>query len=293
MGTSGVRSIARRDGRVNGCRCGQEVAPRLPPASVVADARSARDRRGARGTVDGTRAAASPRVQTSIRKTLMGALLASGAVAVAGCSSGLGAPSSNVVEAQVDYNMVVADDRAKFRAEDLAYEGSVGPYAVYKVTGASPKLIGPYVKAPAGFHYAMACGATHYFSAVNAALAPSVGLQFHGGRLGQEVLVDAPQAPQDDGGCTTPQDSFGTPLPDGGDGSGGSGGAGGGNIGGTPGDGEGGDTGVQQIGITVTPTPPTGSTVLIRRVAITDYQQHNGSHVEPNICCTGDNCTIQ
>jgi len=65
----------------------------------------------------------------------------------------------NVVEAQVDYNMVVADDRSKFREEGMSYLGSVGPYAVYKITGASPRLVGPYVKAPAGFGYAMACGA--------------------------------------------------------------------------------------------------------------------------------------
>jgi hypothetical protein len=36
-----------------------------------------------------------------------------------------------------------------------------------------------------------------------------------------------------------------------------------------------------------------GSTVLVRRVALTAAQQHNGSHVEPNICCTNDVCSLQ
>lgn len=207
----------------------------------------------------------------------------------AGGCSGLGAPSSSVVEAQVEYNMVVADDRGKFREEDMSYLGSVGPYAVYKITGPSPKLVGPNVKAPSSFGYAMACGATHYFSASNTAFSPSAGLQLRGGRAGMTVLVDVPQLPQEQGGCTTPQDTFGNPTPDGGTGAGGSSGGGGA----TPGDGDSGDTGVQQIGLTVSPPPPMGSTVLVRRVAITAAREHNGSHVEPNICCANNICALQ
>ena len=75
---------------------------------------------------------------------------------------------------------------------------------------------------------------------------------------------------------------------------GGSTGTGGGSGGGaSPGDGAGGDTGGHQIGMTMHPPPPMGSTVLLRRIALTAAQQHNGSHVEPNICCTGDTCTLQ
>ena len=263
-----------------------------------------------------------------------GALAVAGALAVGGCGSGLGAPSSDVVEAQVEYNMVVADDRAKFREQDLKYLGSVGPYAVYKITGTQPRLIGPYVKAPTSYGYAMACGATNYFSAQSTALSPAAKLQLRGGLAGNTVLVDVPQMPQDQGGCTTPQDTFGSPVPDGGSGGaggsgggggnggtgggdpgdgsggtgctspeggcgtpggGGSGGGGGGDSGGgaIPGDGSGGSTGVQQIGLTMQPPPPMGSTVLVRRVALTAAQQHNGSHVEPNICCANDVCSLQ
>jgi len=233
----------------------------------------------------------------------MGALLGSGAIAVGGCGSG--APSSHVIEAQVDYNMVVADDRAKFREEDMKYLGSVGPYAVYKITGTSPRLVGPYVQAPTGYGYAMACGATHYFSAESTALSPTAAMQLRGGLSGNTVLVTAPQMPQDQGGCTTPQDTFGSPVPDGGTGGtdctnpdgcnnpGGTASGGDPGSGATPGDGDSGNTGVHQIGLTMQPPPPMGSTVLVRRVALTAAQQHNGSHVEPNICCANDVCSLQ
>jgi hypothetical protein len=69
------------------------------------------------------------------------------------------------------------------------------------------------------------------------------------------------------------------------------GGLGGGGA--TPGDGNSGDTGVQQIGLTMNPPPPMGSTVLVRRVALTAARQHNGSHVEPNICCHDNVCSLQ
>lgn len=307
-----------------------------------------------------------------MRKVFLGVVLASGAATVVGCNSDLGAPSSGVVQSQVEYNMVIADDRAKFREQDLSYLGSVGPYAVYKITGAKPALIGPYVKAPSNYGYAMACGATHYFSVQKSLASPTASMQLRGGKAGQLVLVDVPQMPQDQGGCTTPKDSFGNPLPDmgtgggggsgGGTGSGGTGGSGGGGAGGTgggdpgaggggtgctspeggcgtagsggtggggsggttggtggggsgntgggfgdngppgsggsgggatPGDGDSGDTGVTQIGLTMNPPPPMGSTVLVRRVALTAARQHNGSHVEPNICCKDNVCSLQ
>jgi hypothetical protein len=236
----------------------------------------------------------SAAVGGQMRNVFLGAVMLSGAVVTGGCDSGLGAPSSVVVQAQVDYNMVIADDRAKFREEDMSYLGSVGPYAVYKITGTKPKLVGPFVQAPSNFGYAMACGATHYFSAQRMTVSPAASLQLRGGKSGISVLVDVPQMPQDQGGCTTPKDTFGNPVPDGGaGGSGGSGGSGGGSVGANPGDGSGGDTGVQQIGLTMNPPPPMGSTVLVRRVALTAAQQHNGSHVEPNICCQDDVCSLQ
>jgi len=317
-----VRSITRR---LDGVNADGRLQPGLPPGRVGADAR----RRAETGDFPSLRRrrARCTAAPAMIRKVYLGALFA-----MAGCS-GLGTPSSNVVEAQVEYNMVVADDRAKFREQDLKYLGSVGPYAVYRITGSDPRLIGPYVKAPTGYGYAMACGATHYFSAQTTALSPPAALQLRGGLSGNTVLVDVPQMPQDQGGCTTPKDTFGNPVPDGGTGgaggtggggsggstggdpgsgtggtgctspeggcgtpgggSGGSGGTGGSSGGGTPGDGTGGDTGGHQIGMTMHPPLPVGSTVLLRRLALTAAQQHNGSHVEPNICCTGDVCALQ
>ena len=58
-----------------------------------------------------------------------------------------------------------------------------------------------------------------------------------------------------------------------------------------PGSDNGGD--VHQIVVGLTQAPPMGSTVLVRRVAITDERQHNGSHVEPNICCQDNVCSLQ
>ena len=293
-----------------------------------------------------------------MRNVLLGLVLASGTAGMLGCNSGVGTPASDVIQSQVEYNMVIADDRAKFREEDLAYQGSVGPYAVYKITGANPKLVGPYIKAPTNYGFAMACGAQHYFSVQKSVTSPNVTMQLRGGHAGSLVLVEAAQHPQDQGGCTTPTDTFGNPVPDmGGAGGGGSGGGGGGSGGGTPGgggggtgctspeggcgtpggggggggaggsgganpggsggttgggfgdngapgsgasgggatpgDGNSGNTGVQQIGLTMNPPPPVGSTILVRRVALTAARQHNGSHVERNVCCAGNVCSLQ
>jgi hypothetical protein len=49
---------------------------------------------------------------------------------------------------------------------------------------------------------------------------------------------------------------------------------------------------VQSLQVKFNPAPEPGSTVLIRRVALTGARQHNGSHVIPNICCKGGECTL-
>jgi hypothetical protein len=124
-----------------------------------------------------------------------------------GCSGG---------GAQHEFDFTKASDRAQWQAEGLAYQGSVGPYAVYKVTAATQRLVGPSL-AVGGGAVALA-GAQNYFVAPKTvASAARVSL-----RSGSIVLVDATVTPMSDGQCTT-----GTTTTGGGGGAdlGGSGGA--------------------------------------------------------------------
>jgi hypothetical protein len=50
---------------------------------------------------------------------------------------------------------------------------------------------------------------------------------------------------------------------------------------------------VNQIVVKLTEVPPMGSLVLVRRVALTDQRQHNGSHVIPDICCANGQCALR
>jgi hypothetical protein len=219
---------------------------------------------------------------------------------------GAGCDQSSVndrVSAQTEYDFTVADDRAQFVEQGLAFRGSVGPFAVYQVTAADPKLIGPNVQPNQMVGYAMLCGATHYFLPASGP-ANLAMLSLHGGRSGGLELVATQQQAAHSGDCSPPKDTFGNPLPDGGDSSD--------DMGPTtppvftpPGDSPPDmtlafnhpDTGgnlpvVQSLQVKFNPAPEPGSTVLIRRVALTGARQHNGSHVIPNICCKGGECTL-
>src|SRR5262245_12536178 len=58
-----------------------------------------------------------------------------GVMAALGCGSGT----------QREYDFTNAEDRAQWQTEGLAYQGSVGPYALFRVTGKQQRLIGPSV----------------------------------------------------------------------------------------------------------------------------------------------------
>jgi hypothetical protein len=221
-------------------------------------------------------------------------------IALAGCDDGM---LPQRVELQTEYDLTVNDDRAKFREQDMTFTGSVGPYAIYRVTGQDPKLIGPYVQARRGLGYAMLCGGHNYFTAENHARTAVMTL--HGGRRGELRLVESEQEPASQGSCSPPKDVFGNPLPDGG------GGGGGADMAessqppvfdppGSSADASAGsplpadDNGdIHQVTVALTSAPPVGSTVLVRRVALTNAQMHNGSHVIPDICCKDGVCTLQ
>jgi hypothetical protein len=225
---------------------------------------------------------------------LLGVLVA----LAAGCD-----PTNPRVTAQTEFDLTVNDDRAQFVEQGLAFRGSVGPFAVYEVTAAEPKLIGPYVQPQHSVGYAMLCGAGKYFMPAFAD-GLTARMSLHGGRSGGLELVATDQYAGHSGECAPPKDTFGNPLPDGGDSSD--------DMGPTvppvftpPGD-NGADMSlvftppgqdgnlptVQSLQIKLDPAPAVGSTVLVRRVALTNERQHNGSHVIPNICCEGVKCTL-
>jgi hypothetical protein len=179
----------------------------------------------------------------------------------AGCNGG---PSTSVPLQQLEYDLTVKADRDRFIESDMTYQGSVGPYAIYKITGNDPRLIGPavqYGRGKAG--YAMLCGATQYFKAPTA-LASQAIVSLYGGGRGTLRLVSSKTEATSDGQCVPPKDVFGNPVPDppggGGGGSGGGGTAGGGGTG--TGGGTGGGTGTGTGGGTGTGTPgsPGGGT---------------------------------
>src|SRR4051812_42380907 len=95
------------------------------------------------------------------------------------------------IDSQKDYNFALKADRDKWRAQDLAYQGTAGPYAIYKVTGANPELIGPYVRAHHGF--SILSGGTRYFTGARAA--KNAVLLLMGGQGGEVPLVAADQQP--------------------------------------------------------------------------------------------------
>lgn len=285
------------------------------------------------------------------------------AISVVGCDTG-----PNQVLDQLEYDLTVNADRARFVEDGLTYQGTVGPYAVYKVTSDHPRLLGPYVRVTQQVGYAMLCGATHFFIDRQV---ENATLKLLGGHTGDVTYVATDQQPAPEGGCTPPQDTFGNPIPDGGApdmpsftppgdnggtgtgttgtgttgtgttgtgttgtgtmGSGTTGSTGGtGTSGGTAGTPTGSGTGtsgvgcvdtpctgsgssssgggvvgspsfgsdttsdpaIQRLNITFDHPPPIGSTVLLRRVALTGQRQHNGSHIIPSICCSHGQCSL-
>jgi hypothetical protein len=183
---------------------------------------------------------------------------------------------------QTEFDLTVDEDRAHFKEQGLTYHGSIGPYAIYKVTSANPRLLGPRVRVQraAGDTYAMLCGGTAYFT--NYEQAPQAKFRLHGGPDGQSPLATSPLSAQPQKSCAEAKDSFGHELP--------------------PEDNPperqpppaviSDPTDTEQLGISLDPAPPMGSTVLLRRVAFAMQKTHNQSHVIPRICCDGDSCNL-
>jgi hypothetical protein len=117
------------------------------------------------------------------------------AAALAGCADGQ-------VSHQQQFDLTNADDRARFTAEGLSFQGVVGPYAVYRVTSAQPRLIGPRVQVGAGAPGLIA-GRSYFTDRLNAAPIQMVL------RAGGNVLVETTQDAAQNGDCTGGQSPTG------------------------------------------------------------------------------------
>lgn len=104
---------------------------------------------------------------------------------------------------QLEYDLTIDADRAQWRAEGLEYEGSVGPYAVYRVTGETQRFTGPRVRLGGGT--AMLQLAKNYF-VVGARGAGQVTLSLE---TGGKSVVRATQPPTEEGQCTGPSTQTG------------------------------------------------------------------------------------
>jgi len=136
-------------------------------------------------------------------------LVAGAGALVLGCSSDSTTPATS----QLSFNLTVEADRAMWRAEGLQYQGSVGPYAVYTVTAAQQRLVGPRVILPSQSGIAVLASAQNYFIAGGQGGGAELALECAG-----KHVVSSPQSPTKDGSCTGPSQSAGNAPTSGADG---------------------------------------------------------------------------
>jgi hypothetical protein len=256
------------------------------------------------------------------KRWLIGTVLM--ASALTGCTA------AKQIASKDEFDLTVLEDRLQWKEDGLEFQSTVGPYAVYRITHEDPRLIGPYVRSQNG--YAMLCNATKYFAkaAVTQQVAAmkllggvsgqvpyvtaSQGAAEFGGCVPPMDSYGTPVPPSGGGsnppGTVPPNGSYppgSQPTPPNTN-------PPGGNLpppsdyvppaGMVPpggfqppdfppdgGAGSGGDV-ILQMGVSLSDAPPTGSVVLIRRVALTSAVQHNASHVLPQICCVEGSCTL-
>src|SRR5438477_1403221 len=93
-------------------------------------------------------------------------------------------------------------DRGQFIPTDLEYSGSVGPYAMYIVTGPAPRLDGPVIRFAGG--YAVLRGASTYFTP--SMHAPEVNVSLAGVATAEAQLPSLSQIAVRGTGCATVKD---------------------------------------------------------------------------------------
>ena len=92
--------------------------------------------------------------------------------------------------------LTLARQRPRLEEEDVAFVDSIGPYAVFEVTGARPRLLGPVLPDAPDGGWAMLCGAMHVFSDARGDYWTMTL------RIGARELASARLTFQLDGGCT-------------------------------------------------------------------------------------------
>jgi hypothetical protein len=229
------------------------------------------------------------------------------ALGVAGCASeapgpgeaeGLEPPSAPLVgeaserraTSQRWFDLTYAADRRFFVEHDLEFREAIGPYAVYRITGPSPRLEGPelLIDIAPDERWAMLCTAQKYF-AIDAPEPKTVKAELSR-PTDDAPLVTAGMQPVREGECAGPKDDYGEKLPPDAD---------------PPSEEEppseepvpvpkmGEPAGMLfDVGWAEAP-PPVESLVLLRRVALgIAAPGHNDSHVLPSICCDRHQCGL-
>ena len=164
--------------------------------------------------------------------------------------------------ASVQFDLTNDNDRGQFQATDLEYTGSVGPYAMFVVTGSNPRLDGPEVHFAGG--YAVLRGVDTYFTPGMHAPAVQVSLSSADAQLGALPL----SATRFASGCATPLDTTPQQLSS--------------------------SIAVERISVAVTPAPPTGSLVLLRAVMLSGSAPTMDSSASvATICCQSTDCALQ
>ena len=199
--------------------------------------------------------------------------------AAASCSAEVSRSGEDLVVDQTSFDFTVVADRALFREEGLEYFGTVGPYAIYEVTGDEPRLVGPKVRFDSSARgLVMLCGASGYFADAEAS---NVEMKLYGGEDGDEELAGATvEAITVDDGCSDADDRFTDRVP------------------GDEPDGSGEAslhyTTEERIIVGIEGTPPVGAKILIRIAALdVPEREHNNASTIPSICCDGEYCTLE
>ena len=162
----------------------------------------------------------------------------------------------------VQFDLTNDNDRGQFQATDLEYSGSVGPYAMFVVSGSNPRLDGPEVHFAGG--YAVLRGADTYFTPGMHAPAVQVSLQ----TADSQLLAMPLAATRFADGCAVPKDQPSALLSS--------------------------NVPVQRLSVAVTPAPPVGSLVLLRAVVLSGSEPTTpqaGSVA--TVCCQSTDCSLQ
>lgn len=209
---------------------------------------------------------------------------------LAACGADGNGPAEPVL-AQGTFDLTAVSDRAWFEERDLAFVETLGPYALYEVTGSAPALLGPSVEfwgTAEGPGYAMLCGAHGYFA--NGQPVDGVQARLLGGADGDTEIVAFHQVAIQVDGCTGAREDIAERMPDDPE-----------VDEPTTGEdpdaalGDGNDGHVERLNVSFDPAPAVGAYVLLQRVSLAGQRPpaHARSHSIPDVCCEGKVCILR